>query len=70
MGRLTKYVLNHLSRPTVQRIAGVVIPAAGLFMRGRRVECPVCGKRFRKFFRKRLITVRYSNRCHTEFFNI
>lgn len=50
MGRLTKYVLNHLSRPIVQRIAGVVIPAAGLFMRGRRVECPVCGKRFRKFF--------------------
>lgn len=50
MGRLTKYALNHLSRPTIQRIAGVVIPIMGVAMRGNRVECPVCGKRFRKFF--------------------
>ena len=63
MGRLTKYVLNHLSRPTVQRIAGVVIPAAGLFMRGRRVECPVCGKRFRKFFSYGYVSSRSGALC-------
>ena len=36
-------------RPVLQRIAGWAVPAAGLLYKGRGVECPVCGAKYRKF---------------------
>lgn len=49
MKTLIKFALNHIPRPVLQRIAGWAVPAAGLFYRGKGVECPICGGRFRKF---------------------
>ncbi len=49
MKGVVRYALNHLSRPTIQRIAGVVVPLVGVAWVGRKVECPVCGGRFRGF---------------------
>ena len=63
MKRLARFALNHLSRPTVQRIAGVAIPFCGLFMRGSRVECPVCGRKFRKFFSYGYVEMRGGALC-------
>ena len=42
-------MLNHVPRPLLQRVAGWAVPAAGLFYKGRGVECPVCGSRYRRF---------------------
>ncbi len=49
MKRIIRWALNHIPRPLLQRAAGRVVPLAGLFYRGRGVECPVCGARYRKF---------------------
>ncbi len=49
MKRLIKFALNHIPRPVLQRIAGWTVPVMGLFYRGRGVECPVCGAKYRKF---------------------
>lgn len=49
MKSIIKWTLNHLPRRYVQRVAHLATPVAGLFLAGRRVECPVCGRRFRKF---------------------
>lgn len=42
-------MLNLLPRPLLQRMAGWAVPLLGLFYRGRGVECPLCGRRYRKF---------------------
>lgn len=49
MKRLIKWMLNHFPRPALQRMAGWTVPVAGLFYKGRGVECPVCGAKWRKF---------------------
>ena len=49
MKKLIKWMLNHVPRPLLQRVAGWAVPAAGLFYKGRGVECPVCGSRYRRF---------------------
>lgn len=49
MKRLIRWLLNHLPRPLLQRMAGWAMPLVGLFYAGRRVCCPVCGRRFRRF---------------------
>lgn len=49
MKKLIKYTINHVPRRYVQRVAHLLLPVAGVFYAGRRVECPVCGRRFRKF---------------------
>ncbi len=49
MKKLIRWSLNHIPRPVLQRIAGWAVPAAGLFYKGRGVECPVCGAKYRKF---------------------
>ena len=43
MKKLIRWSLNHIPRPVLQRIAGWAVPAAGLFYKGRGVECPECG---------------------------
>ncbi|MDE7123467.1 MAG: methyltransferase domain-containing protein [Alistipes sp.] len=49
MRRLIRFALNRIPRPMLQRIAGWAVPLLGLFYRGRGVECPVCGRRYRRF---------------------
>lgn len=54
MKRLVRFCLNAVPRPVLQRAAGWLVPLAGLFYKGwsrrsRRVECPVCGARYRRF---------------------
>ena len=49
MRRIVKYILNHIPRPVLQKIAGWAVPVAGVAYAGRGVECPVCGARYRKF---------------------
>lgn len=49
MKRAVKYVLNRVPRPVLLRVAHIVTPVLGLFYAGRRVECPICGRRYRKF---------------------
>lgn len=49
MRRLIRWMLNHVPRTALQRIAGWAVPVAGVFYAGRGRECPVCGARRRKF---------------------
>lgn len=49
MKRLIRFVLNRVPRPLLQRLAGRVVPLVGLLYRGRGAECPVCGRRYRRF---------------------
>jgi SAM-dependent methyltransferase len=54
---MIKFILNHVPRGVLQRLAGWAMPVAGAFYaigRGRRgaskgVECPLCGARYRRF---------------------
>lgn len=63
MKKIIKYVLNHFSRPFVQRIVGFVMPVVGIFYIGRKVHCPVCGSRFRKFLPYGYVSVRANALC-------
>lgn len=49
MKRLIRLVLQHVPRRTMQRVVHWGVPILGIFYAGRGVECPVCGRRFRKF---------------------
>ena len=49
MKRLIKYILNHIPRPLLQRVAGWAVPIMGLVYVGRGKECPMCGCKRRKF---------------------
>ncbi|MDE7344228.1 MAG: methyltransferase domain-containing protein [Alistipes sp.] len=49
MERLIRWALNRIPRPVLQRLAGWAVPLAGVLYKGRGVECPVCGARYRKF---------------------
>ena len=49
MKRLIRWALNHIPRPVLQRMASWTVPVMGLFYRGRGVECPLCGSKYRKF---------------------
>ena len=49
MKRLIRWILNHIPRPILQRMASWAVPVVGLIYAGRGKECPVCGCRRRKF---------------------
>lgn len=49
MKRLIRFALNHIPRTVLQRLAEWTVPVAGLFYRGRGVECPLCGRHYRRF---------------------
>ena len=49
MRGVIKYVLNNVPRKHIQRVVHVVTPVMGLLYAGRREQCPVCGRRYRKF---------------------
>lgn len=49
MKRFIKFILNHIPRPALQRVAEWAVPVLGLLYIGRGKECPLCGCRRRKF---------------------
>lgn len=49
MKRLVRFVLNHVPRKVLQKIVHFIIPVVGLAYTGRKKECPVCGRHYRKF---------------------
>ncbi len=49
MKKLYKYLLNKLPRPLLIRLSYPFKKLAPLFYKGNNVECPVCGKTYRKF---------------------
>ena len=63
MKRLIKYVLNHIPRPVLQRLAALLMPVVGLLYRGRKYTCPVCGRSFRKFLPYGYVTPRENALC-------
>ncbi len=63
MRRIIKWALNHLPRTLLQRLAGWMVPVMGLFYRGRKVECPVCGTHYRKFLPYGYVTSRPNALC-------
>ena len=63
MKGIIKWVLNHLPRPLIQRLAGWMLPVIGLFYRGRKFACPLCGKKFRKLLPYGYVTSRKNALC-------
>ena len=49
MRRFIKFVLNHIPRPIVQRVANWAVPVLSLAYKGRGRECPICKAHYRKF---------------------
>ncbi len=49
MRKLIGWILNHIPRPMMQRVAGWAVPMLGVLYIGRGKECPVCGAQRRKF---------------------
>lgn len=63
MKQFIKYILNHVPRPILQRIAGWAVPIMGLWYVGRGKECPLCGCRRRKFLPYGYVTQRDNALC-------
>jgi hypothetical protein len=63
MKRLIKYILNHIPRTALQRVAEWAVPILGLFYVGRGKECPLCGCRRRKFLPYGYVTQRENALC-------
>ncbi len=63
MENLIRFCLNHIPRPVIQRLAGWLVPVAGLLYKGRGVECPLCGSRYRKFMPYGYVTSRDNALC-------
>ena len=63
MKRFIKYILNHIPRPVLQRIAGWAVPIMGLWYIGNGKECPLCGCRRRKFLPYGYVTQRENALC-------
>ncbi|MCL1937118.1 MAG: methyltransferase domain-containing protein [Candidatus Azobacteroides sp.] len=49
MKALIRYVLNHVPRKYIHRIVHFFIPLFCLMYAGKKVQCPVCGRHFRRF---------------------
>lgn len=49
MKKIIRYILNRVPRKTIQKAVHWITPVIGLAYTGRKVECPVCGHRYRKF---------------------
>ncbi|MBO7313979.1 MAG: methyltransferase domain-containing protein [Alistipes sp.] len=63
MKRLIRWLLNHIPRRWLQRMASWVVPLMGLAYKGRGRECPVCGSRYRRFMPYGYVTSREDALC-------
>lgn len=63
MKRFIRWALNHLPRTMLQRMAGWMVPVAGLFYAGRGRQCPICGAKRRRFMPYGYVTQRDDALC-------
>lgn len=63
MKRLIRWILNHVPRPLLQRLAGWSVPLVGLLYRGKGRQCPVCGAEYRRFLPYGYVTSRADALC-------
>lgn len=63
MKRLIRWLLNHIPRRWLQRMASWAVPLMGLAYKGRGRECPVCGSRYRRFMPYGYVTSREDALC-------
>lgn len=63
MKSLIRWILNHIPRTVLQRIASWAVPVIGLLYVGRGKECPVCGCRRRKFLPYGYVSSRENALC-------
>lgn len=63
MKRLIRWILNHVPRTLLQRVAGWAVPILGIAYIGRGRECPICGKRLRRFLPYGYVTSREDALC-------
>ena len=60
---LIRWVLNHIPRTILQRMASWAVPIMGLAYKGRGRECPLCGSRYRRFIPYGYVTSREDALC-------
>lgn len=58
-----RWILNHIPRRWLQRMAGWGVPILGLFYLGRARRCPICGTRRRRFLPYGYVTSREDALC-------
>lgn len=63
MKGLIKWILNHLPRTFLQRVAGWMMPLVGLWYRGSKFRCPLCGRSYRKLLPYGYVTPRENALC-------
>ena len=63
VGKSIRMVLNTIPRPILQRVAGLAVPALGLFYLGKGRKCPICGAERRRFLPYGYGTVREDALC-------
>ena len=49
MRQLIKFIVKNIPRPVLIKFSFIFGKIVGVFYRGNKVECPVCGKNYRKF---------------------
>ncbi len=63
MRKFIGWILNHIPRPMMQRVASWAVPLLGILYIGRGKECPICGARRRKFLPYGYVTQRKNALC-------
>ncbi len=63
MRKFIGWILNHLPRPLMQRVADWAVPMLGILYIGRGKECPICGCKRRKFLPYGYVTQRENALC-------
>ena len=63
MKALIRWILNHIPRTVLQRMASWAVPVIGLLYAGRGKECPICGCRRRKLLPYGYVTSRENALC-------
>ena len=63
MKRFIRFILNHIPRPALQRVAEWAVPVLGLFYLGKGKECPLCGCKRRKFLPYGYVSQRENALC-------
>ncbi|MFI3302372.1 MAG: methyltransferase domain-containing protein [Rikenellaceae bacterium] len=63
MRKFIGWILNHIPRPLMQKVASWGVPLLGLLYIGRGKECPICGVRRRKFLPYGYVTQRKDALC-------
>ncbi|MFI3277955.1 MAG: methyltransferase domain-containing protein [Rikenellaceae bacterium] len=63
MKRVIGWIINHIPRPLMQRVAGWMVPIIGLLYLGKGKECPICKARRRKFIPYGYTTQRENALC-------